>query len=116
MKNILNRREQLFRKAVTYDNPNISADKAIEERLNYYFSLKQPRSKIHMNSFSGMFLWIFSIKSMGFKASLASVVLAYFLFFGNIKNGSDSRNYSDTCRIHTLLADTNYLVKDTCKK
>jgi hypothetical protein len=100
---------------VSSDNPGIEPNKAIEERLNHYFMIKQPSRKIHMNSFGGMLVWLFSMKSLGFKASLVSACLAYFLFFGNIKNNPSNPGYSDSCQIHTLVADTNLIVKDTCK-
>ena len=85
--------DDLFVSAVTNDNPGIKPNKAIEERLNYYYMIKQPTSKTHMNSFSGMFIWLFSMKSFGFKASVASACIVYFLFLGNIKNNDQNQHH-----------------------
>jgi hypothetical protein len=115
MKNKLSHDENLLRSTVSNDNPGIKPNKAIEERLNYYYTIKQPNREIHMNSFGGMFIWLFSMKSLGLKASFISAGLAYLLFFGNIKNDPSNPGYSDSCQIHTLVADTNFIVKDTCK-
>ncbi len=115
MKNKFGHTDDLFRNIVMNDNPGIKPIKAIEERLNYYYLLKQPTRKVHSNSFSGMFIWLFSMKSLGLKTSFISAGLAYLLFFGNIKNNPSNPGYSDSCQIHTLVADTNFTVKDTCK-
>ena len=107
--------DNMFRKSVHQDNPAIEPDPAIAERLNYYYSLKQPARKLHANSFGGMFIWLFSLKSAGFKAGFVSVCLAYFLFVGDIKNNTGIPEMSDTCQVHSLLVDTSYMAKDTCK-
>jgi hypothetical protein len=114
MKNKFSHNENLYRSALSSDEPGIRPDQAIVERLNYYYSLKQAGHKLHMNSFSGMFVWLFSLKSLGLKASLASVCLGYMLFFGNIKKSPDDFKYSDSCQINTLVVDTNFTFKDTC--
>lgn len=106
---------QLLRKSIAQDNPAIGPDQAIIERLNYYYTLKQPKRKIHTNSFTGMFVWLFSIKSAGLKAGIVSVSLAYFLFVGNIRNNSSLQETPDTCQIHQMLVDSSYIAKDTCK-
>jgi hypothetical protein len=105
----------LLRNAVMRDQPQIEPDKTLGERLNYYYMLKRPSQKVRSNSFSGMFFWLFSLKSVGFKAGVASFCLAYFLFFGHIKNNPGRQELADTIQIHQALVDTNYVVKDTCK-
>jgi hypothetical protein len=115
MKTNFSSSDHLFRKAVNNDHPNIEPDAAIAERLNYYYSLKQPGRKLHANSFSGMIVWLLSVKSMGLKAGFVSLGLAYFLFLGNIKSSSEIPGASDTCQIHSLLVDSSYVAKDTCK-
>jgi hypothetical protein len=106
---------KLFREIVSKDNPDIKPDKAIAERLNYYYLLKQPHRKVHMNSFMGMFVWLFSMKSFGIKASLVSVCLLYFLFLGNMNNNDQSQNSSDTSQISAAAIDTFSLTKDSCR-
>jgi|ERR1035437_3918212 hypothetical protein len=106
---------KLFREIISGDNPDIKPDKAIEERLNYYYLLKQPHRKVHMNSFAGMFVWLFSMKSFGVKASLISVCLLYFLFLGNMNNNNQSQNSSDTSQISSAAIDTFSLTKDSCR-
>jgi len=106
--------DHLFRKIISGDNPGIKPNKAIEGRLNYYFLLKQPRRKVHMNSFGDMFIWLLSMKSFGIKASLASICLLYFLFMGNINNNNQRSNISDTSQISTAVIDTFSLTKDSC--
>jgi hypothetical protein len=115
MKNYNRPNNSFFRNAIKYDTPDIQPDRAIEQRLNYYYSLKQPMRKVHANSFVGMFLWLLSWKSIGLKAGFVSVCLVYMLFIGNMRNNTDTNKLSDTCQIHQLLVDTNYIVKDTCK-
>ena len=115
MKTKFDSTHHLFRKAVLHDNPAIEPNPAIAERLNYYYTLKQPTRKLYSNSFSGMFVWMFSSKGAGLKAGFVSVCLSYFLFVGNIKNNSGYQELSDTCMVHQMLVDTSYLAKDTCK-
>lgn len=115
MKANSHKNDQLFRKSVNNDNPAIEPHPALAERLNYYYTLKQPTRKVHANSFAGMITWLFSLKSITLKTSLASFCLAYFLFVGNIKNNSNVQGLSDTCQIHQTLADSSYMAKDTCK-
>lgn len=107
--------DDLFRKAVNHDSPGIEPDAAISERLNYYYTLKQPIRKLHANSFIGVVIWLFSLKNMGFKAGFVSLGLVYFLFFGNIKNSSEVPGASDNNQIQSLLVDSSYMAKDTCK-
>ena len=114
MKNKFSQNENLLRTALMNDEPGISPDKAIAERLNYTFSLAHPFRKVSMNSFAGMFSWIFSLKNVGVKAGIASACLAYMLLFGNIKTNPDDAKFSDGFRINTLAVDTNFTFKDTC--
>ena len=114
MKNKYSHNENLLRNALLSDVPGISPDKAIAERLNYHFLLTHPFRRVYLNSFAGMFSWIFSLKNFGFKASLASALLAYMLLFGNIKNNSDGSKFTDGYQINTLAVDTNFTFKDTC--
>jgi hypothetical protein len=107
--------DQLFRNSMMKDNPHIEPDKAIEYRLNHYFLMKRSSHKVHSNSFEGLFVWIFSLKSLGLKAGFATVCLAYFLFIGNINTKTVNQQFSDTCQVNTVAVDTNYMVKDTCK-
>jgi hypothetical protein len=115
MKNYNSPNDGLFRNAIMRDIAGIEPDKAIGQRLSYYYSVKQPMRKVHANSFAEIFLWLFSWKSMGLKAGFISVCLVYALFVGNIKNNGHANNLSDTCRVHSLLVDSNYIAKDTCK-
>ncbi len=108
-------RNKLFREIISRDNPDIKPDKTIEERLNYYYLLKQPHRKVHMNSFAGMFVWLFSMKSFGVKASLVSVCLLYFLFLGNMNNTDQHKNDSNINRISSTAIDTFCLTKDSCR-
>jgi len=115
MKTKFNPAHHLFRKAIMQDSPAIEPNPAIAERLNYYYTFKQPTRKLYSNSFAGMFVWLFSLKGVGLKAGFVSACLAYFLFVGNIKNNVGLQDLSDTCQVHQMLIDTNYLAKDTCK-
>jgi len=114
MKNKFSQNESILRNVLLSDAPAIKPDKAIEERLAYHFLLSHPIRRISMNSFAGMFNWIFSLRNFGFKAGLASAMLSYMLLFGNIKNDPDGLKYSDGFQINTLAVDTNFTFKDTC--
>lgn len=105
----------MFRNSILKDNPGIEPDKAIEDRLNYYFLMKKSSHKVHSNSFEGVFIWLFSLKALGLKAGFATVCLAYFLFLGNMNTKTVNQQYSDTCQLNTLAVDTNFIAKDTCK-
>lgn len=107
---------KLFREILSKDDPGIKPDKAIAERLNYSYLLKQPYRKVHMNSFAGMFVWLFSMKNFGIKASLVSICLLYFLFLGNMNNNEQNQNLSDTSQVSSAVIDTFSLTKDSCKK
>lgn len=115
MKPTSNFTNNLFRRSITTDNPDIKPNKGIEERLNYHFLLKQPRQRVHTNSFTGMFFWLFSLKSLGFKASLVSACLLYFLFIGNINEQRQNEQFTDTCQVSKTAVDTFYMSKDSCK-
>jgi hypothetical protein len=115
MKTRFNLSNRLFKEIISGDNPDIKPDKAIEERLNYYYLLKQPQRKVQMNSFTGMFVWLFSMKSFGIKAGLVSVCFFYFLFLGNMNHNDQSQNYSDTSHISSAVIDTFSLTKDSCR-
>lgn len=107
---------KLFREIVSKDHPDIKPDKAIAERLNYYYLLKQPHRRVHMNSFAGMFVWLFSLKSIGIKASLISVCFLYFLLLGNVSNQNQNQKLSDTSQVSAAVIDTFSLSIDSCKK
>lgn len=49
----------------------------VEDHLNYLYLLKSSLHKIHQNSFSGFFRWIFSAKGMGVKTAIAGILLAF---------------------------------------
>ena len=114
MKNKFSQNENFLRNAIINDAPGIQPEKAIAERLHYHFLITHPFRRVYLNSFTGMFSWIFSLKNIGFKASLASACLAYLLLFGNIDKNSDGSKFSDGFQINTLAIDTNFTFKDTC--
>jgi hypothetical protein len=104
----------IFKKAVISDNPAIEPDAAIKHRLGYYFNLQHSRHKVHSNSFTGLFSWIFSSQSLVFKSGLA-IVMLFFLFLKTpvmdnnssiINGGNNTTNIS--------VADTNAISIDTC--
>ena len=108
--------DEMLRRIIMADKPAIEPDKGIQDRLNYYYMLKQPSRKVHTNSFAGNLSEVFSFKNIGLKASFASVVLVGALFFGNIKNHTNVQVLSDTCHISPILVDSNYLAKDTTSR
>lgn len=103
----------LFSKAVQMDNPSIIPDPAIDKRINYYFNLQHSRQKIHSNSFSGIFGWIFSSNALVFKAGFA-VLTFVFLFIKSPVMENNSVITSDTCASKSVLVDTGFVVRDTC--
>lgn len=106
----------LFRKAIVADCPDLKPDRNIESNLNYYFMLKNPSRKVQSNSFVGLLVWLISFKDIGLKAGFASACLAGFLFFGSIKNEGNVQYPHDTCQVSTpLLVDTFYTTQDSCK-
>ncbi len=70
-----NRNQDQFFNNLLWNDHVGEPNKAVEDRLNYSFLLKNSNSKIRQNSFVNFFGWIFSAQSMGLKAGLVSVVL-----------------------------------------
>jgi hypothetical protein len=71
-------------------------DKAIEQRLMYAFMLRNNRSVMRQNSFSGFFSWLFSAQSIGMKTAFISFILFFtvvssqFNFDQSVSNGNDT--------------------------
>jgi hypothetical protein len=106
--------DEEFKRIIRNDNPKISPDPAISERLNYHFLLKSPMQKIYSNSFAGFFIWLLSFKNIALKIGIAAVLFSLFLFQNQITD-NPSTILGDTTSNQIQLVDTNYIYKDTCR-
>ena len=116
MKTRFNSADELFKQALKSDRGAGMPDSAVEERLNYHFMLKHSSRKLHTNSFADFGAKLFSTKALGLKAGLVSFCLVGMLFFAKVNNSQSISVAFDTCQVnHALVADTNFLAKDTCR-
>ena len=110
-----NLNEKFFRHLITNDPLKMEADKSIEQRINYAFMLQSPARKIHANSFDSFFSFLISFKQLGLKTAFATVLLFCFLYAGNFQSHNSSIQLADSCKVKSLVVDSNYMAKDTCK-
>lgn len=106
-------RKQLprLRKAVAEDQPGMEPDPAIRLRLVNAMQLKPKQTRVAKSSFADFFLHLFSPQHIGMKAAMATVVIAFSLWFGNHSATSVDAPGSDTARQYT---DTSFNAwKDT---
>lgn len=108
----LNNNEEL-KNVLRKDNPSLTPDPAIAERLNYHFLIKSPARKVQSNSFLGFAAWIFSAKSLALKTAFAVIFSGVILFKSQLNNNASFIS-SDTCIMKNQLVDTNYIYRDTC--
>jgi hypothetical protein len=103
----------LLHKTTINDCPEITPNPAVEDRLIYYFLLKQPAKKIKSNSIISITNWAFSLKGIALKTSIATACLVGALFMSNIRQSSNINIMPDSCQISPIIVDSNYLAKDT---
>ena len=113
MKNTFSHDEQLLRKILGSDDPGIRPRQTVFERLHIHFLVIHPARRVQ-NSFAGFFSWVFTNRNMAFKASLASVMLAYLVLLGNFGSNSNDPLHQGQAKGNALVVDTNFLHKDTC--
>jgi hypothetical protein len=88
-------------------------DFRVEDLLNYAFMLKSAQFKTRQNSFSGFFGWIFSMKSLGMKAAVASVLLAFVMLKPDIDMNSGAGPVLDSVRVNVLVVDSTFFQTNT---
>jgi len=106
---------ELFKNDVLSSKP----DPAIKSRLDYTFLLKESRSKIRQNSFTGLFTWFFSLKDLPVKAALFSVVMLFSVFNFQQKSGNFNTPTIDSTLVLTIPFNIDSVVSkpfrgDTC--
>ena len=105
--------DSVFRNALANDHPSVEPRTGTVDRLNYYYTIKQPRQRVHTNSAAAMVTWLFSSDSLGLKAGVVTACLAGCLIWGNVKNVQPLVILADTCHVNTHVCDSNLMVKDT---
>ena len=89
-------------------------NKNLEARLNYAFMLKSSKIKVRQNSFSDFFSWIFSLKSLGLKTTLATILLAFVMLKPNLNINHDQNSTLDSTQINqNLVLDSTLFHTDT---
>lgn len=69
------------------DAANVLPDSSVRARLEYSYMIKSSQYKTHQNSFSDMFLWVFSWSHIPLKAAFVSLVLFVSVTNFQTKNG-----------------------------
>lgn len=117
MKNELtdNYLSELFRN----DELDCKPDASVKNRLDYFFMLKESRSNIRQNSFTGLFGWFFSLKGIPAKAALVSVILFFSVFNFQQKTGNTNIPSADSASILIIPFKTDSVFNqpfngDTC--
>lgn len=105
--------DEMLRSSIENDSLDIIPDKAIEQRLQYHFMLKNGVYKVRANSFASFACWLFSVQSLGIKTTLVSVCMVGMLLRGNFHSSSKINRTTDTCQVFPMLVDSNYLAKDS---
>lgn len=106
--------EIFFHKIISVDNPSITPDPAVLHRLQYRLLLKNSHRQVKQNALLP-FLGVMFTSHVGMKAGLATVILASILFVGKINDHQVNSAYTDSCALHSMMVDTNYMVKDSCR-
>ena len=84
----------------------------VEDRLKYAFMLKSAQYKTRQNSFGGFFVWVFSMKGLGIKTAVASLLLAFVMLKPDINTGSSTA--PDTSRGNQILVvDSTFFQANT---
>jgi len=115
MKTRMNSADDLFNHILKNDRQAGMPNRAVGERLNYHFMLKHSSRKVFSNSFSLFGSSFFFFKTVGLKAGLATVCLVGLLFFMKLNNSQSISVTIDSCQVNHALADSNFVVKDTCR-
>ena len=104
-----------------FQNDTLAAkpDAAIKSRLDYTFMLKESQSKIRQNSFAGMFSWLFSLKSIPFKAAMVSIILLFSVFNFPQNSGISNTTTVDSTLIPAIPFNIDSVINsplrgDTC--
>ncbi|PCJ79633.1 MAG: hypothetical protein COA57_15590 [Flavobacteriales bacterium] len=95
---------KLLNKAVEEDNPEITPDLAIRQRLLNRMELK-PRKEVKKNSFSNLLLVFFTPNFMGYKAGIAVATVGFSLWLNHQQNISTYTLPRDTT---TVYIDTSF--------
>ena len=106
--------KDLLKEIIGNDNPGITPNPSIEERLNYYYMLHKQKKKIYSNSFGGIFTWFFSGKNIIMKTGFAMFFISFFIFKTQFINPTD-HSLSNRGFNNSQIVDTNFVTKDTCR-
>ena len=94
--------DQFLKDLISHDEAGVP-DQGIEARLSQAFMLRSASYPTKQNSFAGFFGWIFSIKGMFLKTSLAGILLALFMYNSQFKIDSSSPVLLDSTRVTQSL-------------
>lgn len=102
--------EQFLSRLIMKDHVGKPAN-GIEDRLMYFFMLKNSRSRVKQNSFASFFAWVFSSESLGLKTGLVSAILFFSVMNYQINIESDKISSNDSLFTkRVLVADsTNFI-------
>ena len=80
------------------------------ENLQYRYLIKLSKNSIRQNSFSGMFLWMFSSKQLISKLTIAACFICLLMASPMLKKNFQIANSTDSIKInHAGIIDTAYI-------
>lgn len=101
-----------IKRLIQQDNAGAPAE-AVKQRLDHAFMLKSANDPLRQNSFSGFFIWIFSLNSIGLKTAMAAVIISFILFNQNMNINpcnsivTDSIHVTQSLQIDSSLFNNN---------
>ncbi|NQU85615.1 MAG: hypothetical protein HQ541_07630 [Mariniphaga sp.] len=107
--NFLN--EQELHNLFEQDSKGFEPNQSVKSRLLYYFQVKSSSYKIRQNSFSGMFGWLFSMKNLPVKATMASLIIAFSMINIQENNPITGQSFIDsTAHDNNIYLDSAMLL------
>jgi hypothetical protein len=98
-----------FKKLILSDNIGEPSPEVFEN-LQHKYMLKSSKYNIRQNSFSGMFLWIFSSKQLISKLTIAACFICLLMVSPILKKNFQEANPTDSIKInHAGIIDTTYI-------
>ena len=90
-------------KKLLRNDPVGEPDFRVEDLLSYAYMLKSSQFKTRQNSFSGFFGWAFSVKSLGIKTVVASLLLVFVMLRPQIGLDNAPGVSLDTAQVNQVL-------------
>ena len=101
--------DKLLKKLIQQDQAGDPAPE-VKQRLDNAFMLKSSGYAVRQNSFSGFFSWIFSLKGLGIKTTMAAVIISFLCVNQNVDiNDRQAVPFDTTFVEQSLQLDSSLL-------